>query len=66
MFNKTKTNILKKGCIWALKAIVVFADIERYTLCIDPKDISHRISKDTKAIVTVYYNIYPAPMDEIL
>lgn len=63
-----QSNTYWASCLpcFSLKATVVFADIERHTLCIDPKDIEHRISENTKAIVTVHYNGYPTPMDEIL
>jgi perosamine synthetase len=63
-----QSNTYWASCLpcFSLKATVVFADIERHTLCIDPQDIEHRISEDTKAIVVVHYNGYPAPMDEIL
>lgn len=49
-----------------LGAAVNFADIEAHTLCIDPKDIEHRIGPRTKAIIAVHYAGYPAPMDAIM
>jgi dTDP-4-amino-4,6-dideoxygalactose transaminase len=49
-----------------LGAAVNFADIERDSLCIDPKDIEHRIGPRTKAIVVVHYAGHPADMDPIL
>ncbi|MBN2308147.1 MAG: DegT/DnrJ/EryC1/StrS family aminotransferase, partial [Candidatus Hydrogenedentes bacterium] len=49
-----------------LGATVVFADIEPETLNIDPKDIEHRITPRTKAIVPVHYAGYPADMDPIM
>jgi len=49
-----------------LGATVVFAEIDPDTLCIDPKDIEHRITKRTKAIVPVHYAGYPADMDRIM
>ncbi len=63
-----QSNTYWASCLpcFSLRATVVFADIERNTLCIDPKDIEHRISEDTKAIMAVHYNGYPTPMDEIL
>ncbi|MBP1988424.1 DegT/DnrJ/EryC1/StrS family aminotransferase [Paenibacillus eucommiae] len=51
---------------YALGATVAFADIDPVTLCIDPKDIEHRIGDRTKAIVVVHYFGYPADMDPIL
>ena len=50
----------------SLGATPVFADIDPQTLCIDPNDIEHRISKRTKAIVVVHYAGYPADMDPIM
>lgn len=49
-----------------LGATVNFADIDRETLCIDPKDIEHRIGPKTKAIVVVHYAGYPCDMDAIM
>ncbi|MDF2653391.1 MAG: hypothetical protein K0Q73_9196 [Paenibacillus sp.] len=51
---------------YTLGATVVFADIDPVTLCLDPKDIEHRIGERTKAIVVVHYFGYPADMDEIM
>ena len=49
-----------------LGATVVFADIDPETLCIDPRDIEHRITDRTKAIVAVHYLSHPAAMDAIV
>ncbi len=49
-----------------LGATVNFADIDPDTLCIDPKDIEHRISPRTRCIVVVHYAGYPADMDAIM
>jgi len=51
---------------FSLGATVVFADIDPDTICIDPNDIEHRITKYTKAIVVVHYCGYPADMDPIM
>lgn len=51
---------------FSLAASVVFADIDPDTLNIDPKDIEHRITARTKAIVVVHYCGYPCDMDAIL
>ena len=51
---------------FSLGATLVFADIDPVTLCLDPKDLEHRISKRTKAIVVVHYLGYPADMDQIM
>jgi perosamine synthetase len=50
----------------SLGAAVNFADIERDSLCIDPKDIEHRIGKRTRAIIAVHYAGYPCDMDAIM
>ncbi len=52
--------------VMSLGATPVFADIDPWTLCIDPNDIEHRISKRTKAIIVVHYAGYPADMDPIM
>ena len=49
-----------------LGATVVFADCDPETLCIDPKDIEHRITKKTKAIMVVHYLGHPCEMDTIM
>lgn len=49
-----------------LGAAVNFADIDPDTLCIDPRDIEHRIGPRTKAIVAVHYAGHPCEMDAIL
>jgi perosamine synthetase len=43
----------------------VFTDIQYETLNMDPKDIEHRISKKTKAIICVHWGGYPCDLDEI-
>jgi len=50
----------------SLGAAVHFADIDPDTLCLDPRELAHRIGPRTKAIVVVHYAGYPAPMDEIM
>lgn len=50
----------------ALGATVHFADIDPVSLCIDPKDIEHRIGPKTKAIVVVHYAGHPCDMDAII
>jgi dTDP-4-amino-4,6-dideoxygalactose transaminase len=47
-------------------ATVVFAEIEPYSLCIDPKYIEHRITGRTKAIVVVHYHGHPTDMDPVM
>ena len=52
--------------VYSLGGTAVFADIDTDTLCIDPKDIEHRICEQTKAIMVVHYLGYPADMDAIM
>ena len=49
-----------------LGATAVFADIEPDSLCLDPRDIEHRITPRTKAIMVVHYCGHPADMDPIM
>ncbi len=51
---------------FSLGATVVFADIEAESWCIDPSDIAHRITPQTKAIVVVHYLGHPCDMDAIM
>ena len=46
--------------LFAMGATPVFAEVDPNTLCLDPKDIEHRITERTKAIVVVHYSAYPA------
>ncbi|UCG60192.1 MAG: DegT/DnrJ/EryC1/StrS family aminotransferase [Phycisphaerales bacterium] len=50
---------------YTLGATPVFADVDPDTICIDPKDIEHRITPRTKAIMVVHYAGMPADMDAI-
>lgn len=49
-----------------LGASVVFADIDKDTLCIDPDDLERCIGPRTKAIMVVHYLAHPADMDRIM
>ncbi|MCC7495360.1 MAG: DegT/DnrJ/EryC1/StrS family aminotransferase [Fimbriimonadaceae bacterium] len=51
---------------YSLGAAVVFAEVEPHSLCLDPRDLEHRITPRTKAIVVVHYCGYPADMDPIM
>ena len=51
---------------FAMGATPVFADVDRQTLCIDPADIEHRITPQTRAIMVVHYCGHPCEMDAIL
>lgn len=44
---------------------VVFADVEKDTLNIDPEDVRRRITSKTKAIVCVHYGGLPCHMSEL-
>ena len=50
----------------SLGASIVFADIERESLTIDPDDIERKISPRTRAIVAVHYCGHPCDMDRIM
>jgi perosamine synthetase len=52
--------------VFSLGGTVVFADVEKDTLCIDPDDIEQKISPHTKAILVVHYLGHPADMDRIM
>lgn len=52
--------------ISATGAKPVFADIDEDNCTIDPKDIEHRITKKTKAIIPVHLYGHPADMDPII
>jgi dTDP-4-amino-4,6-dideoxygalactose transaminase len=48
-----------------LGARVVFADIDRKTLQIDPRDVARKITKKTRAIVPVHFAGAPADLDAL-
>ena len=50
----------------SLGATVVFANIDKKTLCIDPDDIERKITSKTKAIIVVHYLSHPCDMDRIM
>ncbi|MDO5552322.1 MAG: DegT/DnrJ/EryC1/StrS family aminotransferase [Planctomycetia bacterium] len=54
------------ACVLNLGGTVNFADIDPVSLCLDPKDIEHRIGPRTKAIIVVHYCGHPADMDAIM
>lgn len=51
---------------FALGATVVFANVQKDTLCVDPDDIERKITPRTKAIVVVHYLAHPCDMDRIM
>ena len=44
----------------------VFADVDKDTWCLDPKEVEKRVTKKTKAIIAVHAYGHPVDMDEIL
>mgnify|MGYP004659798893 FL=1 len=54
------------ACAYSLGATPVFVDIDKDTLCIDPRKIEDKITDKTKVIVVVHYLGHPADMDEIM
>jgi dTDP-4-amino-4,6-dideoxygalactose transaminase len=47
-------------------ARVIFADIDRQTLCVDPHDVARLISHRTKAVVAVNYGGFPSVDDFLI
>tara|TARA_B100000902_G_C27292415_1_gene907916 strand:- start:733 stop:1959 length:1227 start_codon:yes stop_codon:yes gene_type:complete len=52
--------------IWQCGAVPVYADVDKDTFLIDPKDIEKKITKKTKAIMVVHLYGLMCDMDEIL
>lgn len=59
-FIATASPVLRKG------AKVVFADVQRDTVNMDPADVASKITSRTKAIVPVHIGGYPVDMDPIM
>jgi len=55
----TNTPILYQG------AKIVFADVKKDTLNVDPEDVARKVTPKTKAIVCVDYGGLPADLDEL-
>jgi len=51
---------------FAFGATPIFADINPRALCIDAKDIEHRITPRTRAFMVVHYCGHPCDMDSIM
>ncbi len=49
-----------------LGAKPVFGEIDPHTLCMDPTDIEHRITKRTRALIVVHNYAHPADLDPIM
>ncbi len=60
------TFIASSFCILQAGAIPVFADVDRKTHCISPKDIEAKITKRTRAVIPVHLYGTVCDMDEIL
>ena len=50
----------------SLGALVVFADIEADSLCLDPASFEAHITPRTKAVMIVHYLSHPADMDALM
>jgi perosamine synthetase len=59
-FIATAAPVLRKG------ARVVFADVDRETVNLDPADVARKITPRTKAIVPVHLGGYPVDMDPLI
>lgn len=46
-------------------AVPIFADIDPVSRTLDPSDVEHRITSNTKAIMVVHWRGMPANMDEL-
>jgi perosamine synthetase len=49
------TFVCTATCAIARGAMIVFADVDRDTLCLDPDDVQRRITRRTKAILPVHF-----------
>ena len=65
--------ICQSNTLWAsvlpvlnLGGTVVFADIDKKTLTLDPIDVERKINEKTKAIIVVHYFGHPTDMDSIM
>jgi dTDP-4-amino-4,6-dideoxygalactose transaminase len=59
-FIATAAPVLRKG------ARIVFADVQRDTVNMDPADVARKITPRTKAIVPVHMGGYPVDMDPLM
>jgi len=48
------------------RAVPLYIDIEKDTLCMDPNDLEKKITSKTKAIMPVHYGGHPCDMDAIM
>ena len=49
-----------------LGAVIVFAEVQPDTICLDPNDIEHRITDRTKAIIVTHNYGYPGDVEAIV
>ncbi len=59
------TFVASSNCILYMEATPVFADIDKETFNIDPREIRKKITEKTKAIVPVDYAGQPCDLDQI-
>lgn len=57
--------VASANCVLYQKGIPVFADIQKDTYHIDPKEIKKHITKYTKAIIPVHFTGQPCDIEEI-
>lgn len=57
------TFVCTATCAAARGARVVFADVDRETLCLDPGCVRQKISSHTRAIIPVHFAGHPADID---
>ena len=61
----TKTYWASAISAMTLGASIVFANVDKDNLCLDPNDLERCLSPRTKAIMVVHYGGHPADMDKI-
>ena len=59
------TSIATAGAVLRVNAVPVFADIQPWTLCIDPDDVELKVTERTKAIIPVHVAGYICDMDRL-
>lgn len=60
-----QTMMATSHAILMQRATPVFADLQLHSGNLDPKDIEHRITEQTKVILPVHWAGYPCDMDEL-
>jgi len=59
------TFVASANCILYCGAKPVFADIQKDTVNIDPRQIEKKVNKNTKAVIPVHFAGYPCDLDKI-